>query len=127
MSLLILLVAGCAREEDYLKVMRDKREAMHEVANVLEGITDEKTMADAKASLDRLQAKFELIAERAKALPAPPPRKVQERMEQDRHFNERAFERLRSEVGRVSKLPGGAQFWKQFESGSPGLFPAGLP
>ena len=112
------LLISCARDEDYFQVMREQREAMKEVADVLETVQDEKSMADAKASLERLNYKFASIAQKANALPKPPPREVLKRMEEDKHFTQRNLDRLRAQVERVSKLPGGAQLWKQFESNS---------
>ncbi len=123
----VLLLLGCTRDEDYYQVMREQQDAMKEVTEVLETVKEQKTMAEAKSSLERLRQKFDAIAQKANSLPKPPPRKVLERMQEEKLFTERNLERLRREVKRVSDLPGGAQLWKEFESGSPGLFPVGPP
>jgi hypothetical protein len=122
-----LLLTGCAREEDYLQVMHEQQDAMKELADVLETVRDGESMAKAKVALQQLKTKFAAIAQKANALPKPPPRKVLERMDEEKHITERRIDRLRSEVGRISKMPGGAELWNQFESDSPGLFPAGAP
>ena len=118
---LLALLAGCARDEEYLQVAREQRAAMKEVADVLETIRDEKSMAEAKASLDELVKKTEAIAERARSLPQPPPDRVLERMKEESHFAARAVERLSAEASRVSNLPGGKAFLKQYDTGSTGF------
>lgn len=123
--LLFLLLTGCARDEDYLQVMREQEDNMKELAEVLETVRDEKSLTEAKISLQELRKRFDQTSQKAKALPNPPPKRVVERMQEQRLFTQRIIERLQTEVRRISKLPGGPELWKQFEPASTGLFSAG--
>jgi hypothetical protein len=118
----ILLAAGCSDPQRYYEVMREQRTALQEVADILAGIEDEKTMAAAKEKLEGRKERFEAIARKARALPQPPPEVVQERLQQDAFLTQRALDRYREQLIRVRKLPGGADFLKQFESQSESLF-----
>ena len=118
---ILLLPAGCTRDEDYLEVFRAQQANWKETADILATITDEKSMANAKASLEERSKNFEAISQKANALPKPPPASVLKRLEEDRFVMERSVQRLQDEVKRVRELPGGAEFLKQFESRSPGL------
>ena len=124
---LVFALVSCTREQDYLDVMQDQREAMNEATVILETVQDENSMSAAKSKLDELGKKFEVIAARANALPKPPQREVLARMQDDRFLTQRATERLTQEAQRVRRLPGGAAFWRQFESSSQGLFQAVQP
>jgi hypothetical protein len=122
--LLLLVPLGCTKDEDYLEVLRDQRAAMNEMADILGTVKDEKSMSDAKAVLEERRPKFEAIAKKAKALPKPLPQEVRQRMEEDRSLIAAALKRLGKESDRVSKLPGGEEFLKHFESKSQGLMTA---
>jgi hypothetical protein len=119
---LVFLAAGCASEEDYYQVMREQRQALKEVADILETVKDEESMATAKVSLDQQVQKFDAISKRARALPNPPPKEVIARMNDEKRQMETHLERLRIEVRRINQLRGGPEFWKQFPSDSQGLF-----
>ena len=121
--LLLLALVGCTKPEDYLAVAREQRQAYKEMADVLASIDDEKSMAEAKTALAEKSEKFEVIARKAQALPAPSAN-VQERLQEDAYAMRRAVERLQSEVARVRSLKGGPEFFKQFESNHPSLFSA---
>lgn len=125
-SCLFLLLLGCTRDEDYLEIAREQRSAWKEMADVLASIKDEASMAAAKNALDEKTKQFEFIAKRASAMPAPSA-SVAKRLEEDSFLTKQTFERLRSEVARVNKMPGGAEFLKQFSARSPGLFSAVTP
>ena len=120
---LMLLLAGCAKEEDYLDVFRAQRANWHELADILESIKDDKSMAEAKTILEDRLKKYEAISRRASSLPKPPPPEVLQALERDRFVTEGALSRLKAESKRVSELPGGMAFLKQFES-SKGLLSA---
>jgi hypothetical protein len=124
---LVLTLAGCAKDEDYFEVLREQRGAWKEMADILATVHDDKSMTDAKTALEERGKKFDAISRKAKALPNPPPQEVLKRMEADRFVMERTVARLQSEVERVRKLPGGVEFLKQFESGSQGLMSAVKP
>lgn len=121
---LVLAAAGCARDEDYLDVYREQRAAWQEMADILATVTDEKTMAEAQATLKGRSQKYEAIAKKANALPKPPPAAVLQRLEEDRVIMRQTVERLQDEVKRVRKLDGGEEFLTQFESNSQGLLTA---
>jgi hypothetical protein len=121
----LLVLAGCAKDEDYLDVMREQRAAWKEMADILETVKDEKSMAEAQTKLKSNSERYAAIARKAKALPNPPPPEVAERMNQQTFVMQEAMKRLQKEVGRVSKeVPGGRDFLNQFESISPGLLTA---
>jgi hypothetical protein len=122
--LLLLLAAGCARDEDYFDVMREQRAAWKEMADILETVKDEKSLVGAQKTLAGKSEKYAAIARKAKALPNPPPPGVAERMNEQKFVMEEAVKRLQTEVKRVGELPGGKDFLKQFESSSPGLLSA---
>jgi len=122
--LLLLVVAGCARDDDYLDVMREQRAAWKEMADILETVKDEKSMAEAQKTLAGKSEKYAAIARKAKALPNPPPPGVAEQMNQQKFVVQEAVKRLATEADRVSKMPGGKDFLKQFESSSSGLMTA---
>src|SRR5262245_53347211 len=82
--LVLVCAGGCAKDEDYLSVIRDQTAAYREVAEVLKSIHDEKSMSDAKSTLELKAKTFEAIAERARALPKPPPASVLRRMEDEK-------------------------------------------
>ena len=124
---LLLLPAGCAdRGDEYLKVFREQKAAMGELAEVLEGVKSEKDLPAAKAELDERVAKFEAVARRAREM-RPPPEDVVRRLEDERLLLERAARRLQEEVRRVAALPGGVEFLKQFERDKSSPFGAKLP
>jgi hypothetical protein len=122
--LLLAIPLGCTKDEDYLKVFRDQRAAMHELADILAKVQDEKSMAAAQIELEQRRPKFEAIASKAKALPMPLPPEVRQRLEEDKYLMTAAVERVRKESNRISKLPEGENFLKQFESKSQGLMTA---
>jgi hypothetical protein len=125
--LMLLVLAGCTKPEDYLKVAREQRTAYKELADILVTIEDEKSMAAATAALADRSAKCEAIARTGQALPQPPPPEVQERFQEDAFVMKRTIERMQEEVRRVRGLKGGPEFFKQFESKHPSLFPAVQP
>lgn len=114
---LVVLLAGCAREEDYFEIAREQRAAMKEVTDVLVTVTDDASMAAAKQALDEKAKKCEAIAQKARSMSRPSP-EVQARLREDSHLTEGVVNVLRKEAARVSKLPGGPAFLKQFESTS---------
>ena len=119
---LLLTLVGCTKSEDYLKIAREQRTAYRELADLLETIQDEKSMAAAKTALAERAEKCEAIAAKARALPQPPPADVQKRFEEDGYFIQQTIKNLQIEVGRVRGLKGGKEFFKQFDSEHPGLF-----
>jgi hypothetical protein len=122
--LMLLVLVGCASEEDYLEVMRAQRAAYKETADILETIQDEKTLDEAKKALDAKREKFDAIAQKAKSLPKPSAQVV-ERLKEQQTLMQDSIDRLRKEIGRVrTKVKGGEEFCKQFESSSPGLMSA---
>ena len=124
---LLLVLAGCTKSEDYLNIAREQRTACKELADILETIQDEKSMADARSAVAERTEKFEAIARKAQALPLPPPPDVQKRFEEDGLIMRRTIERMQEEVRRVRGLKGGKDFFKQFDSKHPGIFSAGQP
>lgn len=123
---LAFFAAGCAKERDYLDVMNEQQDAWRELTEVLKTVKDAETMTKAKTWLDENAARFAEISRKANALPKPPPAKVQERMQEQSFVMNRTLEHLQTEVGRVGRLPGGAEFLKQFES-TKGLLSAVQP
>jgi hypothetical protein len=121
---LLVIAAGCTRDEDYVQVMRDQRTARREVAEILAAVTDEKSMVEAKAKLAEQSKKIDAIAARAKALPQPLPSSVAERMRDEAIAVQTQLERLAEEMQRIKKLPGGSEFCKQLETDAPGLLSA---
>lgn len=114
--LLALGFAGCARDQDYLDVARDKQAAMEEVVEILASIKDAASLAEAKRTLQANADKYDAIAKRAEALPKPPPQRVLERMRQDAPLATATLQRMGIEAKRVSELPGGAELLGQFQS-----------
>ena len=78
---LLLLLVGCTKDEDYLNVIREQLAAMKELADILETVKDESSMAQAKKTLDERSEKFAAISRKANALPKPPPPEVLRRMD----------------------------------------------
>jgi hypothetical protein len=109
----MLAVAGCTRTEDYLEVARAQQKAMQDVTVVLAKINDEKDMAAARETLDDRFAEYEAIARKARDLPKPAPPEVGEKMKAEGFV--RSFERMQQEIGRVKGLPGGKDFFQQFQ------------
>ena len=108
-------LAGCGTDsEEYLKVFRAQKAAWEEIAEVLAKIEDEKGMAAAKEELGNRLEEFDSIARRAKLLPEPSD-DVRKRLEQERFGMQRAADRLLEEVRRVKELPGGEDFFREFE------------
>ena len=123
---ILLVAAGCTKEEDYLEVSREQRAAWKEMTDILATIKDEKSMADAQVALKKHTPKYEALARKAKALPKPPP-DVIKRLQEDEVIIRATLRHLHTEVERVGKLPGGDEFMKQFQSNSQGLMPAVQP
>jgi hypothetical protein len=121
--LLLLILAGCAKDQDYFDVLSEQQAAWNELADVLETVKDEKSMAEAKTALQARVEKFEAAVQKAQALPQPSP-EVLKRSEQKVYLLQRAIDRTRDEVRRVRALPGGEAFCKQFGAKSPGLMSA---
>ena len=123
---LLVLLAGCAKEEDYHEIVRQQRAARKEVKDILATIKDGPSMAAAKRTLDENVQKYEAIASKARAMPRPSP-EIEQRLREDAYLMEGVMKGLQMEVKRVSDLPGGREFWKHFESTAPGLFSAVQP
>jgi hypothetical protein len=123
---LLFSLAGCAKEKDYVDAFREQRAAWRELTEVLTTIRDERSMADAKASLEKRLEKFEQAAAKVRALPKPS-EEMLGKLQQDQSGMSRALENLQDEVRRVRHLPGGPAFLKQFQSTSPGLLSAEQP
>jgi hypothetical protein len=113
----LLFLAGCTQTEDYLEVFRDQHKAVQEVTAILAKIRNEQDMAAARDELDERFVRFEKIARRARALPSPPPADVVSRV--DKEGIERSIAEMRREIDRVKGLPGGEQFFSQFEDRAP--------
>lgn len=122
----LLLLAGCARDQDYFDVLAEQRAAWNELADVLETVKDEKSMAEAKSALKERMARFEAVSKKAKALPQPSPALL-EKAKDKVYLLQRAIDRTREEVRRIQALPGGSAFWKQFSTGPDSLFSAVQP
>lgn len=123
---LLFLVSGCNREQDYVDVAREQRAAWKEMTDILATVKDEKSMAGAKASLEKHNAKYETLARKARALPKPSAQVLQ-RLQEDEVIIRATLRHLHTEAERVGKLPGGEDFMKQFKSNSQGLMPAVQP
>jgi geranylgeranyl pyrophosphate synthase len=121
--LLLLILAGCAKDQEYFDVLSEQQAAWNELADVLETVKDEKSMAEAKTVLQARVEKFEAAVKKAQALPKPSA-EVLKQSEQKIYLLQRAIDRTREEVRRVNALPGGEAFWKQFGAKSPGLISA---
>jgi hypothetical protein len=122
--MLLFVLAGCAKDQDYFDVLSEQQAAWTELADVLATVKDEKSMAEAKAALQIREAKFEAIAQKAQALPKPSAG-VLEQMEQKRFLLQRAIERAQGEVRRIRRdVAGGEAFCKRFGSKFPGLMSA---
>jgi hypothetical protein len=122
--MLVLILAGCAKDQDYFEVLSEQQSAWTELADVLEKVKDEKSMAEAKSELELREAKFEAIAQKAQALPKPSAG-VLEKMEQKRYLLQRAIERAQEQVRRIRRdVPGGEAFCKKFGSKFAGLMTA---
>lgn len=116
LAVAFITFAGCARDQDYFDVAKDKQAAMDELVEILESIKDVPSMEQAKKTVKTNAEKYAEISRRAQALPNPPPVRVQEKFRQDSFLMEATIRRLGIEARRVSELPGGADFLKQFES-----------
>lgn len=123
---LLLGLAGCAKEKDYVDAFREQRAAYRDVTQVLATIRDEQSMKDAKASLEKRFDKFAQAAAKIRALPRPSA-ELLSKLDQEQAGMKRAFADLQDEVSRVTKLPGGSAFLKQFQTTAPGLLSAEQP
>ena len=99
---------------------------MKEVTDVLATIKDDASMAAAKEALDEKAKKCEALSRKAGAMSRPSP-EVLKRLQEDSYLTNGVLKGLHQEAARVSKLPGGPEFLKQFESTSPGLMSAVQP
>ncbi|MBI2805202.1 MAG: hypothetical protein HYX68_09520 [Planctomycetes bacterium] len=122
----LLALAGCKSEKDFIQLARDQRAAWNETADILATIKDEKSMARAKEAFAAKLKDFEAISQRAQAL-GPPPEGAVARLRDEEFLIRDAFSRLTMEAERVSKLPGGEEFLKQYRSRSQNLFKAVKP
>ncbi|HZZ79999.1 MAG TPA: hypothetical protein VFE62_15880 [Gemmataceae bacterium] len=123
---LVLLLAGCAREQDYVEVMRQQQVAWNGVADVLETVKDKESMAAAKEELVARMDACEAAAQKARDLPQPSPEFLKKH-DQKVYFLKSAMERASAEVRRIRQLPGGEAFCRQFQSQHPGLLSAVQP
>ena len=120
----VILAGGCAQSpEPYLEVVHAQRAALNEMAEILAKIDDETSLAAAKASLDERLERFEKIAAKASALPAPSDG-VRRRVEQDKVLLDSAVRNLKYYVGRVQRLnlKGAPAFFGHFEAKNRSLF-----
>ena len=62
---LLSLLAGCTKDEDYIEVVRQQRANWKEMTDILATIKDDKTMADAKIALDERRPKYDALARKA--------------------------------------------------------------
>ncbi len=113
----LVFLGGCSQTGDYLEVFRDQHKAVQEVTAILARIRNEEDMAAARDELDDRYVRFEQIARRANALPKPPPDDVASRV--DQVGMERSIADMRREIDRVKALPGGEEFFRQFEGRAP--------
>jgi hypothetical protein len=113
--LALLALGGCTRPEEYAEVARQQRAALQKMADILAEVQSEKDLPRAKADLDERLGDFEAIARKGSALPKPPPPEAAARLEQEKYPLQRAVDRLREEVERVKRLPGGEEFFKQYQ------------
>jgi hypothetical protein len=120
------MLGGCTKDQDYLDVLSEQQAAWNDVADVLETIKDEKSMAAARTALEERAEKFDAVVKKAQALPPPGPETLK-KMEQRAFLLQRAIERAQEEVRRVRALPGGEAFWRQFGAKYQGLAPAVQP
>ena len=111
-------LAGCSKTQQYVDVAHEQRAAWKELADILENVVDEKSLKQAKTAFDERIEKFEHIAEKARSLPKPPPAEALQRLEEERYIMERTIQRAQLELKRVRdlKLPGGPEFFKNFDS-----------
>jgi hypothetical protein len=123
LSLLSLVLVGCTREQDYYDVMNEQQASWREITDILKTVKDPETMAAAQKSLKANAEKYAALAQKASALPKPPPAKVIERMKEEQFFMQGTLKILQAETERVSKLEGGPEFLKQYQS-SKGLLSA---
>jgi hypothetical protein len=122
---LLFCLAGCAKEKDYVDAFREQRAAWRELTDVLATIHDEKSMMEAKATLEKRQEKFARAAAKVQAL-SKPSAKLLSKIPEEESAMKRTLLNLTEEVRRVQnlKLPGGPAFFSEFQSASPGLLSA---
>ena len=127
-ALFALIPLGCGRaDEEYLGIMNDQQVAWNHVADTLETVKDQQSMATAKAELEKRLGSCEAVAQKARDLPKPSPEFLQKH-DQKVYLIKRAMERAQAEVKRIQKhVPGGPVFLKQFQSQHPGLLSAVQP
>ena len=122
----LVSMMGCSREEEQVQVIREQCAAWTEMADILESVKDEQSMAQARIALNELKVRMEQIARKAKALP-PASRDVEERSQTDRFLLQKAFDRCRAAIGRIKDLPGGRAFLDEFPADAPSLSKAVQP
>lgn len=113
---LVLIVAGCTKDQDYLDVKDEKLAALTELTEILKTVKDAQTMGEAKRTLQGKSERYEAISRKASALPMPPPERVQQRIKEEMYVIQRIFDHYRTETVRINGLPGGPEFLTQFES-----------
>lgn len=109
----LLLLAGCTRTADYLEVVNGQERAMRDVTDILKKVHNEKDLEAAKEELDERFARLEAIARKARDLPKPPPPEVEQKIDLAKF--QRTVREMTAEVQRVKELPGGREFFAQFE------------
>ena len=122
--LVLLIPAGCTRDEQYLEVFREQRANFKEMGDILASVKDDDSMAAAKVKLEERRPHFDATARKASALPRPLPAEVARRFEEEKYLMTSFLERMQTQMKRIRGLKGGEEFITYFESNAPGLMSA---
>lgn len=96
-------------------MLRSQTAARKEILQILVGVKDTPTMAEAKAKLDERYDHFERLVQQARELDPKVSPEIAEQMRREVKELNQALADTRTELNRIEKLTGGNDFIKQFE------------
>jgi len=105
---------GCNKAAPYREVARERAATMKEMAEILGTVQDADSMKQARREIEKLASREAALSVRARALPAPSARVVEE-MAAEAALLQEALRQVQKESERIAKLPGGPDFLKELQ------------
>jgi hypothetical protein len=108
-AFLLVALAGCGRDEEYVQAIRTQIASLEETNRLLASIKDAGSMESVKDALAEQYAKSEANADRARRLPRPSAA-LRERLQEEGGQMERLARQYLEEIERIKTLPRGNDF-----------------
>src|SRR5882724_6374719 len=107
---LCVWLAGCGGTDPRIAMLRSRTAVQKEIHQILVGVKDTASMAEAKTKLDDRYDHCERLAQKARELDRNLPPDVAEQMLREKKGLEQAVADTAREIQRIKELPGGKDF-----------------